>query len=153
MTLRLATIEDLESICKLNTKIMEQINQACDDDLVTNYAETEMGKNDFKEAIVEKADCFFVAEIDGELVGYTNGGLKEFAHRVSKYFEVKNLGVIPSQRRTGLGSRLLKRITAWAKEHGYQKIYIESYFKNTPAINFYKKHGYHEIDISLEKTI
>ena len=97
--------------------------------------------------------CFFVAEDNDKIIGYASGGPKITPYRYSRYFELDLLAVHPESQQKGIGEMLLNEITSWAKDQGYQKIYVESYFKNTPAINFYKKHGYQEIDISLEKQI
>ena len=153
MLIRPANVKDIESIRILNTSIMEKVNQACDTDLVPYFAQTEAGKHYFIEALERKDGCFFVAEDNNALVGYVNGGTKEVLYRKSKYFEIENLGVSPDYKRSGIGTQLLETITNWAKDHGYQKIYLESYIKNSQAIAFYKKHGYQEIDISLEKNI
>lgn len=41
----------------------------------------------------------------------------------------------------------------WAKENGYEKMFVNSYVANKKAIAFYKKCGFNEIDVSLEKKI
>ena len=153
MTIRLAKIDELDQICKLNTAVMENINQSCDDDLIPNFAQTEIGKKYFTESVKDTESCFLVAEENDQLVGYVNGGVKIIPYRQSRYFEIDNLGVLPEYSRQKLGTKLLEAITTWAQKHGYQKIYIESYAKNTDAINFYKHHGLSEINISLEKHI
>lgn len=96
---------------------------------------------------------FFVAEEKVILVGYINGGTKDITYRKAKYFEIDNLGVLPKYRQTGVGTKLLETVTSWAKENGYQKIYVSSYIKNQKAVAFYKNKGFQEIDISLEKVI
>lgn len=59
MNIRPATTDDLESLRKLNTRIFEEVNQACDNDLVSIFAETEEGKKYFFEALTRKDGCFF----------------------------------------------------------------------------------------------
>lgn len=153
MTIRPATIKDVEKIQRLNTQIFEEINTSCDDDYSPAFAESKAGKDYFKAALKRTDGCLFVAEDKGNLIGYVNGGTKDISYRKSKYFEIENLGIVPEYRGQLLGSQLLETITNWAKTHGIQKIYVNSYFQNTPAIYFYKKHGYQEIDVSFEKAI
>lgn len=152
MRIRTATINDLDKIRTLNSKIFEK-NSEYDEDIIPNFAETEAGETYFKEAISNINGCFFVAEEKGVLIGYVNGGAMDIPYRMSKYCEIQNLGVIPAERRKGLGSQLLHVFQSWARDNGFQKIYLESYIKNKSAVYFYKKHGFNSIDISLEKVI
>lgn len=152
MNIRKAEITDLEKITWLNTKIFIR-NAEYDSDMVPRFAETEEGRKYFKDAIERSDGCFFVVEENREIIGYVNGGKMDLPYRKSKYFQIENLGVLPSNKRKGIGTALLNKITTWAKEQGYEKIYIESYAKNDEALAFYRKHGYEEIDISLEKAI
>ena len=87
MTIRHANIEDLQSIRELNSKIFVR-NSEYDDDLVPNFAETRAGQEYFTEAINRSDGCFFVAEDEGMLVGYVNGGALDLPYRKSKYFEI-----------------------------------------------------------------
>jgi len=47
----------------------------------------------------------------------------------------------------------MSKCLAWAKDQGFEKAYVTSYFKNDSAISFYQKNGFEKIDVSLEKTI
>ncbi|MFC1622320.1 GNAT family N-acetyltransferase [Patescibacteria group bacterium] len=152
LTIRDATIEDLEDIKKLNTKIFSS-NIKWDKDTVENFASTKQGEKYYTEALQRKDGCFFVCEEDGEMVGYANGGDKKEIGRKSRYFELDNVGVIPERLKQGIGKELLNKVNDWAKEKGFQKIYLNCYFANKGAIKFYKKAGYKEIDICLEKEI
>ncbi len=48
---------------------------------------------------------------------------------------------------------MLNTLTMWAKDHGFQRLYVNSYAKNASAIQYYLNHGFYEIDRSFEKTI
>ncbi|PIY80538.1 MAG: hypothetical protein COY80_02125 [Candidatus Pacebacteria bacterium CG_4_10_14_0_8_um_filter_42_14] len=152
INIRQATIQDLEKILELNQRVMAKI-PSFDEDLVPNFTLTPQGKNYFREDITRPEWCFLIAEEGGRIIGYTNGGLIDFLHRKSRYFEIQNLGVIPEMQRKGLGKQLLESITSWAKEHGYQKIYLNCYAANEEALSFYRKNGYQDIDVCLEKKI
>lgn len=152
ISIRQAELTDLDSLRKLNEKIFID-NPKYDDDFITNFALTEEGKKYFEEAIERKDGYFLVAEEDNEMVGYINGGTKDAPYRKSRYFEIENLGVVPEQKGKGIGKMLLEKITSWAKEHGYQKIYLNCYAKNSEALAFYRHNGYLDIDICLEKII
>lgn len=151
--IRQATVDDLEKVTELNHKIFVN-NSDYDDDLIVDFDQTPEGKAHFKKAIEEQNGCFLILEEDGQMVGYANGNpIDYFPFRKSRYFEIHNIGVIPEMKGKGFGKMLLEAITAWAKEKGYQKIYLNCYAKNSEAIEFYKRNGYSEIDVCLEKII
>lgn len=150
--IRLATIKDLKSIQKLNTLVFAD-NIKWDSDAVENYSNTPQGEKYYASALKNSNGCFFICEENGNFLGYANGVDMEVDYRKSKYFEIVNIGVHPATRGLGIGKALLDEITKWAKEKGFEKIYLNCYAKNTGALDFYKKNGFEEIDICLEKSI
>ena len=151
ITIRSATEDDLETLVTLNNQIFVN-NPQYDDDIVLDFSLTPEGRKYFKEAI-EKSDCFLIAEEDRKMIGYVNGKRKGISHRKSRYFEIVNLGVLPEKKKRGIGKLLLQSITNWAKEHNYQKIYLDCYAKNIEALDFYQKNNFKQINIILEKVI
>jgi ribosomal protein S18 acetylase RimI-like enzyme len=152
MTIREAKKDDLEKLCKLNYEIFADTKKF-DSDVIADYALTEEGKGWIEDAISNPKGCCFIAEEEGQMVGYTSGVEKGMTYRKGKYFELVNIGLIPEMRGKGLGEKLLRTIEEWAKEKGYNKVYLNCYFKNRTAIDFYNKHGYEKIEISMEKRI
>jgi len=152
VTIRSATIDDLQALRSLNEQIFAD-NFKYDDDIILNFASTPKGKEYFKKAIKNKNGCLFIAEKNGQKIGYIDGGKKDISYRKSRYFEINDMGVIPEKRGQGIGKLLLQAATKWVKKNGYQRIYINCYAKNKKALSFYQRSGYSEIDICLEKKI
>jgi ribosomal protein S18 acetylase RimI-like enzyme len=153
MKIRKASLKEVREIQKLNTAIFEETNTLCDADYTPAFAESDVGRQYFMDAISSNESIFLVAEDKGRLIGYINGSKKIIPYRVRNFFEIDNLGVLPEYRNQGIGGELLRTITNKAKIAGFNKIYVNSYVKNTTAINFYKNQGFQEIDVSLEKGI
>lgn len=129
-------------------------NAKYDPDIIEDWAFSEAGKKYFQELVNDNKSICFVAENEsGKLVGYIAASPKPFSYRKSKYLEVDNMGVIPEYRSQGVGAKLMEECKDWAKENGYHRMFVVSYFKNNKAVNFYKKCGFEEIDISLEMNI
>ena len=63
------------------------------------------------------------------------------------------MGVIPEFHSQRVGSRLIKEFFDWAKKANFDKVTLSAYSKNKQAIEFYKKHGLTNIDVSLEKSL
>jgi len=52
------------------------------------------------------------------------------------------MGVLRGFRGRGIGTRLMERTIGEAKERGLERIELEVYASNTPAINLYEKRGF-----------
>ena len=87
------------------------------------------------------------------MIGYIAAVPKFFSYRKSRYLEIENMGILPSFQRKGTGTMLINKCLDWAKNKGFQKVYVNSYFANQQAINFYKKSGFSEIDLSFERDV
>ena len=82
-----------------------------------------------------------VAEIDGEVVGFLNGELLEYApcfeHRSHGFID--NLAVSPQWQRTGLGTALLERGMAWFSAKGVSTVEGKVLLSNPLAMGFWQK--------------
>jgi len=80
--------------------------------------------------------CFLVAEYpDGTIVGHA-GAVRKAADMVS----LARLYVLPQQQGGGAGTALLEAVTDWAGQGTTIELEVET--SNTPAICFYRKHGF-----------
>lgn len=84
---------------------------------------------------------FIVAEVNGKIVGNLDlvryGGTPKTAH--VRYLD---MAIRDGYRSLGIGSALMDYSVSWAKERGLEKIILEVFSSNTPAINLYKKFGF-----------
>lgn len=150
--IRAAKKDEVGALQALNDEIFVD-NSKYDPDLDNTWAQSDRGKTYFTELLNNFESCCFIAEDNGKKVGYIAAGPKEINYRKSKYVEIENVGVTPEYRSKGVGSMLIDECLKWAKSQGFQKVYVNSYFRNSGAISFYKKSGFEEIDISLERSI
>jgi ribosomal protein S18 acetylase RimI-like enzyme len=88
-----------------------------------------------KKLAVER-DLFFVAVVDGAVVGTVMGGYD--GHRGWVY----SVAVWPGQRRRGIGAALIRRLEAALTERGCLKINLQVRESNAGVIGFYEKLGY-----------
>ncbi len=150
--IRLATNEDISILQKLNNEVFLD-NASYDPDLDENWAMGAAGKKYFTELVSHTDSLCLIVEEDEKLIGYLAAGPKEIDYRKSKYVEIQNMGVIPEFRSKGIGKKLIDACFEWAKAKGYEKIWVNSYSANKGAVNFYRKNGFDDIDISLEKSL
>ena len=90
---------------------------------------------------------YYVAEIDGTLVGgcgiFPTEGLPEGTCELVKLY------LAPTARGTGLGKALMLKAMAWAKENGYEQVYLETMPELSNAVTMYEKLGYKRLTKSL----
>jgi len=61
----------------------------------------------------------------------------------SGWLGVTALEVLPSARRRGLGSHVMRGLAEWAVEHGARSIYLQVDTANEVAVSFYDRLGFH----------
>lgn len=82
------------------------------------------------------SDCFFVAEVDGEVVGYAVGAIiKREGHIVS-------IATHPLYRRRGVGRLLMEALEEALIAKRARRLRLEVREDNDGARNFYEKLGY-----------
>ncbi len=82
-----------------------------------------------------------VLELDGVLRGYLMGWL------VVDQLHILNFATDPDFQRRGLAGTLLREAARHGKELGMEEFTLEVRQSNTPALNFYKKHGFRETGV------
>ena len=93
-------------------------------------------------------ELFFVAEIDGRIVGTVMAGYD--GHRGWLY----TVAVAPSHRRMRIGAALIRHAEAALQSLGCVKINLQVLSPNIGAVTFYQRLGYHiEERISMGKTL
>ena len=150
--IRRATLEDVEALQNLNDKAFI-LNPKFDPDLKLDWAQTGAGPAYFKGLMdVEEKICY-AAEDGDKLVGYIAVKKESFDHRISKYIEIENIGIIPDLHRSGLGAELLDVAQQWGGKKGATKVILTCFSKNFGALRFYDAQGFEPIDIILEKDL
>jgi len=152
ITIRPARIDEIGELQRLNQEAFVD-NQKYDPDLLMDWAPSEKGKKYFIKMLTNPDSQCFVAEDSGVLVGYIVLSERFIDYRKSRCVEINDVGVSPAYQSKGIGSMLIQKAIEWAKGKGYQKMYVNCYFKNTRGISFYKKNKLAKIDLGLEMNI
>ena len=136
LTLRECTYQDIDYIVLLQ--------QQWDKEEITYgfvpadkvYLKTKLGK------------YFFVAELNGEVIGFTYGTVHKAENMAvidngQFYIEIDDIYTVVNHRTTGIGTLLLDKALEVAKENGIERSLIYSSTKDMDSIiKFYKKHDY-----------
>jgi GNAT superfamily N-acetyltransferase len=100
----------------------------------------------FDEMLADKNVTVFIAEENGQAVGYILCKLIErpenpFTFPVS-YLLIDQISVCPTEQGSGIGTALMKQAEAHAKELGVNKIQLDSWDFNTKAHVFFENMGF-----------
>ena len=90
---------------------------------------------------------YFIAEKDGILLG--GGGIFPTQSLPDKTCELVKLYLDAAARGTGLGKKLLLKAMDWAKDNGYDQVYLESMPELAKAVSIYENVGFTRINEPL----
>lgn len=139
--LRCATKYDAVQLSKLRVKIdgeTENLDREAGEGLLTPEA---FERLIYEDSIAEKT-IFLVAEVEGEIVGFTRCE----GNKLSRFRHKAEFGICISKDYWGygIGKVLLENILMWADTAGLKKISLTVVQTNTKAIQLYKSFGFVE---------
>ena len=93
--------------------------------------------------------CLFVAESDGEVVGFLSGELREGSPAFSPktWTAVEDVYVRPDHRGSGIGRSLFEACQEWARKKGANGISLQVAADNTRARRFYKELNFRVVSV------
>jgi GNAT superfamily N-acetyltransferase len=102
-------------------------------------------------------DAVLVAELDGEVVGLAEVGLREDADRPGRVWRrvgvLNGLMVRAGARRRGVGARLLAAAEAWARARGAAELRCDVWELAGGPLPFYARRGYRTLSRTLVKPL
>tara|TARA_Y100000310_G_scaffold89559_2_gene86664 strand:- start:10771 stop:11262 length:492 start_codon:yes stop_codon:yes gene_type:complete len=152
---REALIDDLKSIQLLNKKLFEGEFDKYDDTINVDWPLSKEGEKFYEERISGSEGCAFVLVKGEEIIGYLVGSLSkdEFYRNVKEIAELDEMYILEEYRNGGHGSLLYSKSLEWCKEKGVKRLKVLVTAKNKQAINFYKKKGFDDYNVTLERDV
>ncbi len=99
------------------------------------------------EAYQNEKTAYFVAELNGEIVGGCGiGTLENFICELQKMY------ILPDARKHKIGFKLLQKCIDFAKEKDYDSIYLETFPQMKAAIALYQKNGFQKTPNAIGNT-
>jgi GNAT superfamily N-acetyltransferase len=155
MKIKKATLKDLKDILRLNKDLFTYETQF-DKTYNQDWTYSDIGKDYFENRIEDKENALVLVARDdeGKILGYLCAHASRFPYRaINPIAEVENMLVVEEHRRKGVGTKLVKEFNKWCQEKGIKRLKVGMLSKNTPAVSFYKKSGFEEFNLVLEKDI
>ena len=93
--------------------------------------------------------CLFVAERDGEIIGFLSGELREGspAFNPKALASIEYIYVAPDHRSLGIGRALFGECQKWAEQKGADGVSLQVAASNTRARKFYEELGFREVSV------
>lgn len=149
--IRQANINDLNSIQELNNKLFKKEYKEYDSSLEVGWTYSSAGENYFKNII--KNNYAVVAVDKDKIIGYLAGNIHMYGSYTTKLAELENMFVKPEYRNRKIGSKMIEKFINYCKEQGITEIRVTAYLQNEQAIEFYKKHGFQNLEVILNQKI
>jgi GNAT superfamily N-acetyltransferase len=86
-------------------------------------------------------EALFVAEVDGEIVGWIHGYDVELV-QYPRFMEIGGLVVADQSRGTGIGRRLVEAVVEWGRDRGHSEVRVRSNVIRDGAHAFYEGIGF-----------
>lgn len=152
--IRKAKRRDLEDILRLNFDLFKKEYKEYDKSLNLKWTYG-MGKKYFKDRITKNDGFVEVVENNGKIIGYMCGGTVErlFYRKKAKYVELENMLIDKKFRGKGIGKKLTKDFINWCKKNKVNFIFVTAFAKNEPTLNFYRKLGFKDYNLTLEMKL
>jgi ribosomal protein S18 acetylase RimI-like enzyme len=151
-----AAKNDIQEIQELNLNLFRKEFVEYDNSLNLSWTKGEIGTNYFARSVEHERACSLVARVDGEVVGYLVGWIKNRKNpcrTIGVQAELENMFVVKDFRNNGIGTALVQAFLKWAKSKGIRNIRVGVYSANDRARRFYQSLGFEDKTSILEVNI
>ena len=150
--IRKANIEDLRAIQELNDTLFKLEYENFDSSLKVGWPFTENGEKYFKD-IIQK-EIAFVAIDKNTIIGYLAGTVDTKNSCIIKLVsELDNFYIDEKYRNQGIGTKLVDEFKKYCSSKGIEEMKVTASALNVNAIEFYRKNGFTEFEITLKTTL
>ena len=142
VTIRRASVADAEAIARVRVDSWRASYRGIMPDAYLDGMKAEESTRMWTRVLAAASDaaCTFVAEIDGELVGFA-AGITLAEPKLEFDAELSALYLLPSAQRAGIGRRLLMQVAATLAAAGAPDMLVWVLAKNRKARDFYEHLG------------
>ena len=107
-----------------------------------------------EEELKREADASFVAEVDGEVVGYMISYITHGSFGLDRCGWIAMFGVDPKYMGKGIGSRLAEAIFQYYEKKKVKNVFTSVKWDSTDLLSFFKTLGFdRSVCINLQKTL
>lgn len=106
-------------------------------------------------ALQSPDDCVFVADDDGQIIGYTYAALEPLSWKDLRGPAgfVHDVAVEASSRRKGVGTLLMNAAMEWLREHGAPRVILGTAARNQAAHALFHRLGFRDTMIEMTREL
>ena len=139
--IRSLRMDDAEAIRTIYSKITQKSMQSDFLQIIEKHA---MGEE----------DACFVAELDGQVVGFMISYILTMGFGISKSAWIATLGVDPHHMGQGIGELMAKEVFNFYRSEGIAHVYTSVRWDSTDLLSFFKTLGFNRSSfINLRKSL
>ena len=154
MLVRKAERRDLDSLGRLGAMLMRTHYAFDPQRFLAPGQRAEAGYASFLGSVLEAdEDCVFVAEDDGEIVGYVFAALEPLSWKELRGPAgfIHDIAVADAARRTGIATKLMQAAIEWLRERGAPRVILWTAAPNASAQALFRRLGFR--DTAMEMTL
>jgi glucosamine-phosphate N-acetyltransferase len=110
-------------------------------------------RSTFERALASSCQLYVCAEFDLKVVGFGSLTTKSALSNMASIGYVDEMVVDEGHRGRGIGSQILDHLTAWARDHGCDRIELDSAFHREAAHAFYERRGFRSYAYLYSKSL
>lgn len=110
-------------------------------------------RSTFERSLASSCQLYLCAESGQKLVGFGSLIMKSTLWNVASVGYVDEMVVDEDHRRRGIGSQILDHLTTWARDHGCNRIELDSAFHRKEAHVFYERRGFQSYAYLYSKSL
>ena len=152
IVIRKATMDDLEIIQTLNNELFKLEYENFDPSLKVGWPFGIDGKEYFSDLIENQ--FVLIACAEDKIVGYLAGSINvEESYNIKSLAELDNMFIKEEYRKYGIGTKLFQEFKNYCRQLDIDEIKVTASAKNINAINFYKKNGFEDFDVTFKMLL
>lgn len=145
ITIRTCSLHDANTIVSLGIRTFrDTFDDVNTPENMMSYINEKFTLRRIREEIQEPGSLFFLAEKKGKAVGYARIRTSQTPDELSgsNAIEIERLYADKSHIGKGIGFSLMNKCLDYAREKGFDTVWLGVWEHNTRAIEFYKKLGF-----------
>lgn len=146
LTIRNGTFSDVPIINELISVLINALTQK--DNLDVNVA-----VKNYHNILRNQNSHMLLAEVDNKIVGFVNFSIRQTLLHKGPSGLIDELVVGSDFQNKDIGNRLLDAAIEECKNFGCCEVEVSTESSNISALQFYKKYGFDEKDVFLEKNL
>ena len=156
MQIRRATSEDAQLLATLNVPV-QRVHAEGRPDIFKEASDGEDMVGHFADVLQKEQNHAFIAEVDGQAVGYAIAlvfSTQEMVHSYSSDVVYLNeMSVNDEQRGRGIGKALMQAVFDLARVEGVRRLVLDVWHFNSDSREFYAHMGFEPITVKMEMML